>query len=102
MENPMPLHSVARRPFSPPAGEPAAPMNWRRGMFRVWLLLAGAWIMSWTIHLIVDALEGGFKDVNLLVVPVLLFGPPIALLIFGLATGWAFRGFKLDNPASDE
>jgi hypothetical protein len=27
-----------------------------------------------------------------------LFGPPIALLIFGLATRWAFSGFKVDEP----
>jgi hypothetical protein len=26
-------------------------------------------------------------------VPVLLFGPPVALLVFGLIAGWAFRGF---------
>jgi len=31
------------------------------------------------------------------VIPVLLFGPPIALLIFGLAAGWAVRGFKAVN-----
>jgi hypothetical protein len=97
----MPLHSVSRRPFSTPVSEPA-PMNWRRGMFRVWLLLSVAWIMSWSIYLIVNALEGGFKDVNLLVVPVLLFGAPVALLIFGVAAGWAFRGFKVENADSDE
>jgi hypothetical protein len=97
----MPLHSVARRPFSSQVSEPV-PMNWRRGMFRVWLLVSAAWIMSWSIYLIVNALEGGFKDVNLLVVPVLLFGPPVALLIFGVATGWAFRGFKVDSDDSDE
>jgi hypothetical protein len=27
---------------------------------------------------------------------VLLIGPPIALLLFGLVAGWAFRGFKPD------
>jgi hypothetical protein len=77
-------------------------MNWRRGMFRIWLLMSAAWIMSWSIYLIVDALEGGLRGGNLLWVPVLLFGPPVALLIFGVATGWAFRGFKVDSPDSDE
>ena len=33
--------------------------------------------------------------------PVLLFGPPIALLLFGLAAGWAFRGFKPDDDDSN-
>jgi hypothetical protein len=97
----MPLHSVPRRPFSPRVSEPV-PMNWRRGMFRVWLLLSAAWIMSWSIYLIVNALEGAFKDVNPLVVPVLLFGAPVALLIFGIAAGWAFRGFNVDSPDSSE
>jgi hypothetical protein len=27
-----------------------------------------------------------------------LFGPPVALLLFGFATGWAFRGFKVEEP----
>jgi len=30
-------------------------------------------------------------------VPVLLFGPPVALMLFGLVAGWAFRGFKPDE-----
>jgi predicted cation transporter len=101
MENPMPLHSVARRPFSPQASEPV-PVNWRRGLFRVWALVAAAWIMSWTIHLIVNALEGGLKASDILVIPVVLFGPPVALLIFGVATGWAFRGFKVEKVDTGE
>jgi len=28
---------------------------------------------------------------------VLLFGPPVALMIFGIATNWAFRGFLPDK-----
>jgi hypothetical protein len=31
------------------------------------------------------------------IIPVVLFGPPVALLLFGIATGWAFRGFKVDD-----
>jgi hypothetical protein len=98
----MPLHAVPRRVFSPQISEPPVPVNWRRGMFRVWILISAAWMMSWSIYLIVDALKGGFTSVNLLVIPVLLFGPPIALLIFGVATGWAFRGFKVDTPPKEE
>ena len=100
----MPLYAVPRRPFSPRVSAPAAPINWRRGLFRVWCLISAAWIMSWTINLIMYALEGGFRAGagNLLAVPVLLFGPPVALLIFGLATGWAFRGFKVDTPPEEE
>jgi hypothetical protein len=47
-------------------------------------------------------LHGGFKTTgDLLVIPVLLFGPPIALLIFGFAAGWAFRGFKPEEPPAE-
>jgi hypothetical protein len=45
-----------------------------------------------------QGLQGGFKTTgDFLVIPVLLFGPPIALLIFGLAAGWAVRGFKAES-----
>ena len=73
-------------------------VNWRRGLFRVWLLFCAAWLMGWIIYLIMQGLQGGFKTTgDFLVIPVLLFGPPVALLIFGLAAGWAVRGFKAVN-----
>jgi hypothetical protein len=98
----MPLYSIPRRTFTPqPATEPT-PVNWRRGLFRVWVLISAAWMMSWVIYLILDMLRSGFRAVDLLVVPVLLFGPPVALLIFALAAGWAFRGFKVADPAAAE
>lgn len=78
-------------------------VNWRRGLFRVWLLISAAWIMGWIVYLILYGIEVGFQTSNrLLSIPVLLFGPPLALMLFGLAAGWAFRGFKPDNknPAS--
>jgi hypothetical protein len=36
--------------------------------------------MGWVIDLIMYSLEGGFKASDLFVVPILLFGPPLALL----------------------
>jgi hypothetical protein len=33
---------------------------------------------------------------------VLLFGPPVALMLFGLVAGWAFRGFKSDEELEEE
>ena len=53
--------------------------------------------------MIMYGLHGGFKTTgDFLVIPVLLFGPPIALLLFGLAAGWAFRGFKPEDDPSDK
>jgi hypothetical protein len=70
-------------------------VNWRRGLFRVWLLLSAAWLMGWIIYLIMFGLHGGFKTTgDFLEVPVLLFGPPVALLLFGIGAGWTLRGFK--------
>jgi hypothetical protein len=84
------------RPFIVSQNEPVA-INWRRGLFRIWLLLAAAWIMGWAIYMILDALGRRFEPGEYLMMPVLFFGPPIAVLILGLAAGWAFRGFKMES-----
>jgi hypothetical protein len=93
---------ISRRLSSLNAGE-TSPLNWRRGFFRLWLLLSAAWLMSWIIYLIMYGLRFGFRTGGeLAVIPVLLFGPPVALLLFGLAAGWAFRGFKPEEKPSAE
>jgi len=98
----MPHYSVPRRPFGSQNEEPV-PINWRRGMLRVWLLVSAAWMMGWIIQFIVYGLQGGFRvPAEALTIPVLLFGPPIALLLFGIAAGWAFRGFKVDERSAEE
>ena len=89
----MPLYSIPRRPFRPQTSEPSAPINWRRGMIRIWFLISAAWVMG--------AIETGLRPSDLLAIPVLLFGPPVALLLFGAATAWAFRGFRVDQPPAD-
>jgi hypothetical protein len=98
----MPLYSIPRRSFRPEVSEPPMPINWRRGMFRVWLLVSAGWFMSWSIYLIMYAMRVGSTTSDLLVMPVLLLGPPVALLIFGLGVGWAFRGFKVDETSADD
>jgi hypothetical protein len=96
----MPIYSLPRRQFGAQEDEPTQ-INWRRGMLRIWLLLSAAWIMGWIIYLLISGIQGEFKTIgDYLVIPVLLFGPPIALLLFGLAAGWAFRGFKMDDSPS--
>jgi hypothetical protein len=96
----MPLYRGARRSFLD-AKDEAPPINWRRGLFRVWLLMSAAWIMGWTIYSILHAMSDGFKTLgDFLSIPVVFFGPPIALLLLGLAAAWAFRGFKTDAESS--
>jgi cell division protein FtsX len=64
-------------------------------MLRIWLLVSSAWVMGWTIHLTMDAIGGGLQTIaDVLAVAVLLFLPPIALLIFCMAARWAIRGFQ--------
>jgi hypothetical protein len=73
------------------------PLNWRRGLFRIWVVFSAAWIMGWTIYLIIFGLQGGFRQFGqVLAVPVTLFGPPIATLLLGLGVRWALQGFRGD------
>jgi hypothetical protein len=98
----MTLYRGGRRTFVD-AKEEAMPINWRRGLLRVWLLMSAAWIMGWAIYSILHAMNDGFKTLgDFLSIPVVFFGPPIALLLFGLAAAWAFRGFKVDAEPSAE
>ena len=85
-------------PRRPAETSELSPVNWRRGLLRLWLLISAAWIMGWVIYLLLEGIQGGPKTSgDFLALPVLLLGPPIALLIFGIAAGWAVRGFKVDD-----
>ena len=92
--------SARARSLSPHIRE-LAPINWRRGRFRLWLLLSAAWIMAWTIDLLLWVLRFGMERLEVAAVPVLLFAPPVALFVFGTGVSWAFRGFKLDGASND-
>ena len=78
--------------------EDLAPLNWRRGLFRVWLLVSVGWTLGWTIYLILEGVQGRIStQADLIVAAILLFAPPVALWIFGLATAWALQGFESDR-----
>jgi hypothetical protein len=90
-------YGIRRRAFGVNDNEQTL-INWRRGLFRVWALLSVAWLMGWIIYLIMQGIQGGLQTTaDFLEVLVLLFGPPVALLLFGIAAGWAFRGFKVES-----
>ena len=76
-------------------------MNWRRGMLRLWILVSSAWLMGWVIYFTIKFMSGEFTTQHIPVVPVVLFGPPLALLLFGLGTKWAIQGFEMDQPEAD-
>jgi hypothetical protein len=55
------------------------PLNWRRGLFRLWVLVSTAWMMGWIIYRGLQGINGGLKTTgDLLELPLLLFGPPTA------------------------
>lgn len=63
-------------------------VNWKRGLFRVWMLLSAGWIMGWAIYLMLEGAHGSLNSRgDLIEVPILLFAPPIALWLFGLCGG---------------
>jgi hypothetical protein len=89
----MPNFGIPRRANDNEKQERAA-LNWRRGLFRVWLLLSAGWIMGWAIYLLLEGMQGGLSTAaDWINVPILLIAPPIALGIFGAAMIWALRGF---------
>jgi hypothetical protein len=91
---------VPRHPVDPRENEKLR-INWRRGLYRTWLLISAAWILAWTIQLILSGIEGKVKTAgDFLEIPVLLFGPPIAVFIVAVAAAWAFRGFRIDDISS--
>jgi len=87
------LGTMINRPFSREK-EPPATLNWRRGLIRLWILISSAWIMAWLIYFAITYIGDGLTNPELLAIPIVLLGPPLALLLFGIATRWAFRGFQ--------
>ncbi len=77
--------------------EKQVPINWRRGIFRLWVLASAAWIMGWVIYFAIELIRGESTIGQLVVAPVVLLAPPVALLLFGVATRWAFQGFVADD-----
>ncbi len=88
--------NMQHRRFTLEKEKPVA-VNWRRGMFRLWILVSSAWVMGWVIYFAIKFMSGEFTSAHFPIVPIVLFGPPLALLLFGIATRWAIRGFETDN-----
>jgi hypothetical protein len=93
----MPNFGIPRRAAADFRAESGS-LNWRRGLFRVWILLSAGWIMGWTIYLLLEGVQGSLSTRgDFIEVPILLFAPPIALWLFGFAAAWAIRGFEAEK-----
>jgi hypothetical protein len=92
---------IPRRP--PSVNDNDFTINWRRGLFRVWLLISMAWVMGWVVYLVMYGIGGGFHEIgDFLKLPVLFFGPPLALFAFGVVARWALLGFAPDKNRSGD
>jgi len=50
--------------------------------------------MGWIVYLTINGIKDGLRNsTDPLAIAVLLIGPPIALLLFGIVARWALRGF---------
>jgi len=93
----MPNFGIPRRAAADFRAESGS-LNWRRGLFRGWILLSAGWIMGWTIYLMLEGVTGSLSTTgDFIEVPILLFAPPIALWLFGFAAAWAIRGFEAEK-----
>ena len=77
-------------------------MNWSRGLFRLWVLLAALWTAGWLIlfsYTIYDDYSAGrwqYYDAHFptrltLFVAAITFLPPAGLLVIGAGVLWALR-----------
>jgi hypothetical protein len=82
-------------------------MNWRRGLFRLWLVASAVWIARtfwwreaclipswlggggwWCNDAVVDPIGENLKSVAL------ILGPPAAAFLAGLVSVWVLNGFR--------
>jgi hypothetical protein len=83
-------------------------MNWRRGLFRLWIAFSAIWIAliaALVYHagaFEMPALPAGatfdnkLQDVRLL--PLFAFAPPLAIGFALLLVGWVAAGFRSPRP----
>jgi hypothetical protein len=71
------------------------PMNLRRGLFRLWLLVAVLWAGSWALIIRQNSLASREMDASFNLW--LVCGPPVAIFALGYALLWTFRGFRNDG-----
>jgi len=66
-------------------------MTWKRGLFRLWVLMTGLWIAFVVVTIIMD---GRLPELEVLL---LIIGAPVLLLGLGATTAWVISGFRDPN-----
>jgi|KBSMisStaDraftv2_1062788.scaffolds.fasta_scaffold4877605_1 hypothetical protein len=76
-------------------------MNWRRGFFRIWVVLSALWIVFMNLaayyKFIVPRMNGA--DVGPISADIpqylgIVFGPVLFVLVIGAVVTWMLSGFK--------
>ncbi len=67
-------------------------MGWRRGFFRLWLVVSGLWVLTFGVLLI------NLGSTNWLLSVTAMVGVPIVVFIIGWLLGWVFKGFQRSKP----
>jgi hypothetical protein len=88
-------------------------MNWRRLLFRLWLIASGIWMCAWALHIwqscTTDVVEvwcrtdysewyspfSEFTPLTYAVIAVWGMVPPLAVLAWGGGVYWALTGFRI-------
>jgi uncharacterized protein YybS (DUF2232 family) len=76
-------------------------INWRRGLFRLWVLASAGWIMGWVLYSAISNLKEGVWKGAAVKISIVLCGPPAALLMLGLIAPWVVKGFATDRTTTD-
>lgn len=68
-------------------------MNWRRGLFRLWVIAAAGWIAftAWDVY---EVTAGDFTQLSWWKVMAWAFGPPAAAGLLMLVAYWVAQGFR--------
>jgi hypothetical protein len=87
-------------------------VNWRRGLFRLWLGGSGAWLIFWTVYYVRVCgpmntgelvcedrarASGGFTPLytpDPVHIAAIVIGLPLMVLATGLVLAWIARGFR--------
>ena len=71
-------------------------MNWRRGLFRAWLLLSALWTAGYAYSCILEGTSVAARSIETPFWDTLLIGasPPWLLTAAVLGLRWTIRGFR--------
>jgi len=68
--------------------------TWRRGFFRLWLVLSVPWIVGSVIVAFYEMWAGNWSFSEMLFVLAFDLALPVTVYVLGLIVAWVTKGFK--------